>query len=291
MSSSIDNSYAITDTTAVKSILENIASEKNWSKEDVTNDLSILARNRIHHVHDLRALSSESWAQIELLPLVKDLLRNAIDSDWPKNNTCNSIKQVEDQLSEYEKKKDKKKKDEEDEAKKKKKDKKKKGGSLLGSPVEPAILTDRSVSNGYLHDNSSDTSLISQDPITIENTIRNANVGNTSEEEDNESDESEEYNTPTTPVRRKSVSFSDETSIINDIAKKEKKKDKKNKKKKKEKGLANPSLAYPYTHRPIVNIHHQPSRNYQTLPPVPPDDSFLQSIHDKLVSSSTTVDV
>ncbi|KAI8051064.1 uncharacterized protein B0P05DRAFT_562815 [Gilbertella persicaria] len=76
----------LSDTTTVQSILESIAQEKQWSKQDVENDLSILSRNRIVHVHDLRALSGESWAQIELLPLVKDLLRSAIDPSWPTAN-------------------------------------------------------------------------------------------------------------------------------------------------------------------------------------------------------------
>ncbi|KAI8390296.1 hypothetical protein BD560DRAFT_485862 [Blakeslea trispora] len=301
MTSLMEKQHGITDTTTVKSILEEIAKEKNWSREDVTNDLSILARNRIYHVHDLRALSSESWAQIELLPLVKDLLRIAIDSDWPKNNKQPRNIGMDEDHEETKWKKDKKKKDEseEDEAgKKKKKDKKKKGfvsSSALGEPVEPAVLSNFS----YLQDNSSDTSLISQDPITIENTIRNANVCNTSEEdnedEEDEEDESEE-NSTTTFTRRKSVSFSNETCIIDDVRSIKKDKKDKKKKKKKEKSLASitntsfSSSDYPYTRRPIVNIHHQTSRNYQTLPPVPADDSFLQSIHDKLVSS-TPVDV
>ncbi|KAI8967299.1 hypothetical protein BDF20DRAFT_901727 [Mycotypha africana] len=73
----------IKDDTLVSTVLQHIGQEKNWSSQDVEKDLEVLNRNRLFYIRDLKSLSGDSWNQIELLPLVKDLLRNAIDPCWP----------------------------------------------------------------------------------------------------------------------------------------------------------------------------------------------------------------
>ncbi|KAG0754212.1 hypothetical protein G6F22_021108 [Rhizopus arrhizus] len=52
----------ITNELNVKDLLERIGKEKNWSEKDIKNDISILEKNRIVTVNDLRSLSRESWA-------------------------------------------------------------------------------------------------------------------------------------------------------------------------------------------------------------------------------------
>ncbi|KAL1924347.1 uncharacterized protein VTP21DRAFT_7382 [Calcarisporiella thermophila] len=60
-------------------LIEQIGSERSWTASQIASDLEILEKNRIYTVSDLRILSKESWGSIELLPLVKDLLRGAIN--------------------------------------------------------------------------------------------------------------------------------------------------------------------------------------------------------------------
>lgn len=203
------NFGSLPDTTPVNSILKRIANEKNWAEKDVENDLAILERHRIVYVHDLRSLSKDSWTEIELLPLVKDLLRGAIDPDYLNSNNLPSstlssgsssngssnISQDDDDKKEKKKdkkdkkddkkddkdKKEKKKEKEKEKEKEKKKDKKKgfKSTSNLGTPVKPTILTRPPViyqpQPQSLNDTSSilSDSSISHDHITMQNTIRN----------------------------------------------------------------------------------------------------------------------
>eukprot|EP01135_Chromosphaera_perkinsii_P007999 Nk52_evm71s1073 gene=Nk52_evmTU71s1073 len=59
-------------------VLRDIGKDRNWDESEISSDALILARNRLKQVRDLRSLSKHSWDQIELLPLVKDLLREAV---------------------------------------------------------------------------------------------------------------------------------------------------------------------------------------------------------------------
>jgi hypothetical protein len=142
-----------------------------------------------------------------------------------------------------------------------------------------------------LDEDTSHISLGDQDHITIQNTIRNG--FNSFLMDDNDDDDC--LLSATTDTRRKSVSFSNQTAIgiaasekKNDV--KEKKKDKKDKKdKKKKKDMASTkcgngfTTSHPYTSHPIVKFKKMKLKHCKRLPPVPANDQFLQSIHDKLL--------
>ncbi|KAG9286697.1 hypothetical protein G9A89_012247 [Geosiphon pyriformis] len=76
-------------------LLEQIGAERSWYEDQINSDLSILERNRIYTVTDLRILSRESWTQIELLPIVKDLLREAVHRGQPSQDEKYQIKKAE----------------------------------------------------------------------------------------------------------------------------------------------------------------------------------------------------
>ncbi|KAI9254221.1 hypothetical protein BY458DRAFT_521134 [Sporodiniella umbellata] len=259
----------------VKELLGDIGKKKKWSEKDVKNDISILEKNRIFTVNDLKSLSRESWAQIELLPLVKDLLRLAIDPEWLESDKSQPIKDKEEKKEKKDKKKDKKKK------KSNSNSEKKKDLSELGEPVVPIVLTQEP------------ESLLCEDPVTIRNTIQNGSLSgmHISEEEtetETETDE-EPISPPTTdtPSRRKSVTFSDEMTFIEAA---ETKKDKKNKPKKSSSPLINTTcsiFSHPYTthQQPLVKFKKLKMKHARRLPPVPDNDSFLQGLHDKLMAN------
>lgn len=150
-------------------------------------------------------------------------------------------------------KKEKKKNDKKDKKKEKKKEKKRKekeekdkgfiSPSPLGTPVVPTIIRPPAGMNAYTNGNDTtddddyNHNGISHDHLTIQNTILNGNTSGGSSAEDSyddDDDDDEEILSPSGTVRRKSVSFSNETSI--GVAASEKKKDKEeNKKKNKDK--------------------------------------------------------
>ncbi|KAI9297621.1 hypothetical protein K502DRAFT_300703 [Neoconidiobolus thromboides FSU 785] len=66
------------DSMKASTLLELIASERNWPSNLVLNDLEILEKNRLFTISDLKVLSKESWKQIGLLPIVKDLIQAKI---------------------------------------------------------------------------------------------------------------------------------------------------------------------------------------------------------------------
>ncbi|KAI7907725.1 uncharacterized protein BX663DRAFT_491851 [Cokeromyces recurvatus] len=334
------------DTDPVSNVLKRIAKERNWSEKEVEEDLSILNKNRISTINDLRSLSKESWTQIELLPLVKDLLRHSIDPEWSSKDENNKMSKVNDQVEEKEdKKKDKKKdkkekKEDSGDKKKKKKNKGFKSPSSLGTPVVPVILNPRASSLiQELNEETSRCNLndtVNQDHLTIQNTIRNGNTitpstllsssptslsaqssSDEENEEEGEREEEEKENekeerddsepispSNNSPIRRKSVSFSNETSIGiaasekkgNNLNEKEKKKEKKKDKKDKKKDMASINkynssgyssfISHPYTSHPIVKFRKMKMKHCKRLPPVPANDQFLQGIHDKLLSAT-----
>jgi hypothetical protein len=128
-----------------------------------------------------------------------------------------------------------------------------------------------------------DTSHISleEDQLTIQNTIRNGFNSSLLDDDD------DYILSPTTGIRRKSVSFSNQTAIgvaaseKNDT--KEKKKDKKKKKDMASTKYSGFTTSHPYTTHPIVKFRKMKLKHCKRLPPVPANDQFLQSIHDKLI--------
>ncbi|CEP17001.1 hypothetical protein [Parasitella parasitica] len=312
---------SLPDSDTVSSLLHRIANEKNWSSADTEQDCAVLAKHRLVYVCDLRALSGESWTQIELLPLVKDLLRSSIDPHWPPqaDHNIDQIMESEDaKKGKKQKNKQGKKQQKNDKKKQGKKDKGFKSPSPLGTPVVPAIFTGSSAIQELNHSTSRSNldDTMSQDHLTIQNTIRNGNTTNSSSDissadDNNNSDSDSDIEdvdvdvlmSPASEEKRKSVSFSDETAIgiaastvKQDKDKKKDKKDKKDKKKdKKEKkkcSMASTKFSgyqsfksHPYTTHPIVKFRKMKMKHCKRLPPVPANDQFLQDIRDKLESS------
>ncbi|KAI7820237.1 hypothetical protein BC939DRAFT_505081 [Gamsiella multidivaricata] len=67
------------DSMKASTLLEQIGAERSWSSRDIEKDVDVLERNRLYTIKDLRVLSLQSWKEVELLPLVKDLLRQAVN--------------------------------------------------------------------------------------------------------------------------------------------------------------------------------------------------------------------
>ncbi|KAI9261317.1 hypothetical protein EDC94DRAFT_584965 [Helicostylum pulchrum] len=181
-STSTDNQYIpLPDSMRTSTLLEQIGKDRKWSDSQIAQDIVTLENNRLYYISDLRELSNSSWKAIDLLPLVKDLLRNALD---PTRKT----KETEDKKSRKKKEKKEKKK----KYKKEKKEKKDKKQKLLGEPVvskdfEPLFTG----------------GVVSEDPETIRNTIQNLNVQNDT------LTQSKGVNS----TRKKSVSFSENDPV------------------------------------------------------------------------------
>ncbi|KAI9315384.1 hypothetical protein BX666DRAFT_397076 [Dichotomocladium elegans] len=79
-----DESVPLPDSMRASTLLEQIGKERSWTDDQIEQDVDILDRNRLYYVRDLRALSDHSWTVIELLPLVRDLLRTAVEPNWEK---------------------------------------------------------------------------------------------------------------------------------------------------------------------------------------------------------------
>ncbi|KAG9321932.1 hypothetical protein KVV02_004507 [Mortierella alpina] len=77
-SAQVEEKY-LPDSMKASTLLEQLGAERSWSSRDVEKDVDILERNRLYTIKELRVLSPESWKEIELLPLVKDLLRQAVN--------------------------------------------------------------------------------------------------------------------------------------------------------------------------------------------------------------------
>ncbi|KAI8337266.1 hypothetical protein BC941DRAFT_427206, partial [Chlamydoabsidia padenii] len=164
-----DDNTPLPDSMRTSTLLEQIGKERSWTDEQVDEDIAILEKNRLYLVRDLRVLSNQSWEVIGILPLVRDLLRQAINPNWTKQQTTNdSMDSMID--SDYNKVEKKKKK-------KEKKEKKKKMGEpvvfggrdelALASNLDPSILAS---SPDVMND------VLSEDPETIRNTIRNGSI-------------------------------------------------------------------------------------------------------------------
>ncbi|KAI8983715.1 hypothetical protein BDB01DRAFT_850389 [Pilobolus umbonatus] len=107
-----DSEYIpLPDSMKTSTLLEQIGKEHHWSEEQIDADIDVLEHNRLYYIHELRELSDESWKVIELLPLVKDLLRNALDptrKNKHKESTSYSDYKREKKLRKIEEKKRKK---------------------------------------------------------------------------------------------------------------------------------------------------------------------------------------
>ncbi|EPB85954.1 hypothetical protein HMPREF1544_07286 [Mucor circinelloides 1006PhL] len=180
-SSSMDTQYIpLPDSMRTSTLLEQIGQDHKWSEQQINQDIQTMELNRLYYVSDLRELSKSSWKAIELLPIVKDLLRKALNSEGPPEKN----------------KKDKKDKEKKKQKKKEKKDKKKKMKNL-GVPITNGSFA---LSDGRDEKPLFTEGVVSEDPETIRNTIQNLKVDTTIEEP----------LSPTSPGgRKKSVSFSE----------------------------------------------------------------------------------
>ncbi|KAI8342827.1 hypothetical protein BC941DRAFT_413957 [Chlamydoabsidia padenii] len=127
---------------ATSTLMEYIGKDRQWTDDQIEGDVAILENNRLYHVRDLRALSNHSWSVMETLPLVRDLLRQAVD-DNQQDKTDKTDKK---------KKKNKKKKNKEKKTKE------------VDNPTD--LLSSPQVMKEVLSD----------DPETIRNTIRNGSI-------------------------------------------------------------------------------------------------------------------
>ncbi|CEP15099.1 hypothetical protein [Parasitella parasitica] len=187
-SSSMDIQHIpLPDSMRTSTLLEQIGQDRKWSEEQINQDIQTMDDNRLyyvrlHKVSDLRELSKSSWKAIELLPIVKDLLRKALNPDgMQQKNKQDKMKM----------KKQKKK-----EKKKEKKEKKNKMKNL-GSPITTGSfpLSDSRNEKPFFTEG-----VVSEDPETIRNTIQNLKVDTTMDEP----------MLPSSPSsRKKSVSFSE----------------------------------------------------------------------------------
>ncbi|CAG8441743.1 1442_t:CDS:2 [Ambispora gerdemannii] len=106
------------DNMKASTLLEQIGTERSWLEDQINLDLAILESNRIYTVGDLRFLSRDSWKQIEFLPIVKDLIREAIsrnllDPDEAAYEMKKAEKRARKELKKQEKKSKKERKERE----------------------------------------------------------------------------------------------------------------------------------------------------------------------------------
>lgn len=157
--------------------------------------------------------------------------------------------------------------------------------------------------------NAINTLSLSSSTSSVGTTTSNSSSGSNGSSSSDDGDEIMSPTTPTTSTtRRKSVTFSEETAIgvaasekasaIKEeeeekaARKREKKKEKKNKKNNENMASNNESggfssnfTSHPYTTHPIVKFRKMKMKHCKRLPEVPPNDLFLQGIHDKLILS------
>ncbi|KAI8329709.1 hypothetical protein BC941DRAFT_192679 [Chlamydoabsidia padenii] len=79
------NSILLPDTLRASVLLRRIGLERSWTQDQINHDIGVLDDHRLYTVRDLLSLSDYSWKVIELLPLVKDLLRSSVDPNWTEN--------------------------------------------------------------------------------------------------------------------------------------------------------------------------------------------------------------
>jgi hypothetical protein len=166
----------------------------------------------------------------------------------------------------------------------------------LGTPVVPTVLANISDEpESFIEDTPTPETfgdILSDDHLTIQNTIRNGSISL----DDNEDDDDD---IPISPngTRRKSVTFSNETAVgvaasEKTESKKEKKKEKKEKKEKKNKkkdkmaSISNINGVHNFTNHPIVKFKKMKKKHCRKLPPVPANDLFLQNLYNKLITAS-----
>ncbi|KAI8645645.1 hypothetical protein BD408DRAFT_338317 [Parasitella parasitica] len=169
------------DSMRTSTLLEQIGQDRKWSEPQIQQDIQTMELNRLYYVSDLRELSKSSWKAIELLPIVKDLLRKALNPGGMQQ----------------ENKKDKKKMKQKKKEKKKEKKEKKSKIKSLGSPISTGSFP---LSDGRDEKPLFAEGVVSEDPETIRNTIQNLKV-------DTAIDEPMSPSSPSS--KKKSVSFSE----------------------------------------------------------------------------------
>ncbi|ORY91067.1 hypothetical protein BCR43DRAFT_498450 [Syncephalastrum racemosum] len=191
---------SLPDSMRASTLLEQIGCERAWSQDQIEADLNVLDKNRLYFLRDLRALSNQSWLLLDLLPLVRDLLREAIDPGWESK-----LHAAEKEVKKKKDKKDKK-------MKKDKKDKKDRKKYVLGEPVIPMTLPPSSMMD--LEDD------VSQDPETVRNTIRNGSIDVGKSEmlthPLSNGTNGSQNSSSSSKLPKKSVSFDDHTEEITD---------------------------------------------------------------------------
>ncbi|RHZ44839.1 hypothetical protein Glove_709g78 [Diversispora epigaea] len=73
------------DHTRIDTLVKQVGMENSWNENQLKLILTVLIKNRIYTVNDLRSLSKESWARIELLSSIKDLLYATINRRYDEN--------------------------------------------------------------------------------------------------------------------------------------------------------------------------------------------------------------
>ncbi|KAI7865563.1 hypothetical protein BDF14DRAFT_1823221 [Spinellus fusiger] len=83
---SVPENVPLPDSMRVSTLIEQMGKERSWTEEQIESDIDILYNQRLSFISDLRALSDHSWKVIPVLPLVRDLMRRAVDPEWEKNS-------------------------------------------------------------------------------------------------------------------------------------------------------------------------------------------------------------
>ncbi|ORX49920.1 hypothetical protein DM01DRAFT_1338052 [Hesseltinella vesiculosa] len=201
-----DQETPLPDSMRSSTLLEQIGKERGWTDDQVQSDIQVLQNNRLHFVRDLRSLSDHSWTVIDILPLVRDLLRQGIRIQGKPGREGSSN----ESLSCGDDVKEKKKKDKKDKKDKKKKDKK------LGKSVQPSVLVAKDEVAMAMEPDGGGPSqediladVLSDDPETIRNTINNGSMDLGKGLPDEDADATHASDRP-----KKTVSFSEQDATI-----------------------------------------------------------------------------
>ncbi|ORZ25156.1 hypothetical protein BCR42DRAFT_444959 [Absidia repens] len=212
-----DSTY-LPDSMRTSTLLEQIGKERSWTSEQIDNDIAVLDKNRLYLVRDLRVLSNHSWSVIEILPIVRDLLKQAIHPKGAEQGRITMNDSVESWVDNNNNKMASDYKAEKKKKKKEKKEKKKK----MGEPVVPTTrmrmmggrdevaLAEHMGDGNFLASPDVMKDVLSDDPETIRNTIRNGSID--MGKEDMELPTTNLHHDP--QQQKKSVSFSSKNGII-----------------------------------------------------------------------------
>ncbi|KAI8071342.1 hypothetical protein BC940DRAFT_294225 [Gongronella butleri] len=198
------------DTLQASVLVRRIGLQEGWTSDLIAQSIHQLNDQRLYKVRDLIALSNESWEVIALLPQVKKVLRSALAKDWlPSGQTSSGAAEAAATK------------------RRKKKTKKKKNINMTPLTNESWLAMTTSPVDVYAPP-SSDLwpdpavamgDVICDDPLTIQNTLRNLSLsfdGEWPEPSTSTSASTTPSNSPRFAKRHKSVRFQDRHSIIFD---------------------------------------------------------------------------